>query len=95
VKEKREPRPDKRLGSLFRVGRPISTPDKRRSKTSALHLGVWELYDEIPRITKDSVAQPGDVIIARIGFSNNQDSVGPKLPTSLKNIPSTFEPPAA
>lgn len=68
-------------------------PDKRRSKTSALHLGVWELYDEIPHITKDSVAQPDDVIVAMDRFLQLiQNSVGSKLRNILKEYyPQQFD----
>lgn len=67
--------------------------DKQRSKMPALHLGVWELYVKLPRITKDSVAQPDDVIVPMDKFLQLiQDSVGPKLRNIFKEYyPQQFD----
>jgi hypothetical protein len=54
--------------------------DPNRSKTPALHLGVWELYAANPRITKDSRKQREDVIKAMDKFLQIiHDSVAPKI----------------
>jgi len=61
-------------------------PDPNRSKTPALHLGVWELYSSQPHITGDTRKQSSAAIVAMdkllclIG-----KSIGPKLSNILKS----------
>jgi len=60
--------------------------DPHRSKTPALHLGVWELYASNPRITGDSTNQNDDVVKAMdrfLGIVNN--CIAPKIFNILRS----------
>jgi hypothetical protein len=93
VKENANQRLISAWDTLIESGVQFPPPDKRRSRSSALHLGVWETYGATPRITRDSVAQSDDVIFAMDRFLQIiQDSVGFKLYNLLKEYyPQQFD----
>ena len=68
-------------------------PDLTRSKTPALHLGVWELYRNEPYVTGDSLNQPPDVVQAIDKFLYIiGDRIAPKLTSLLRKFcPKQYE----
>jgi len=79
--------------AFTKLGVRFPPPDKRRSKTPALHLGVWEQYRNTPYITLESKAQSNEVIAAMDRFLQLlQESIGLKLRNILKEYyPQQFD----
>ena len=63
---------------------PKPKRDSNRSKTPSLHLGVWELYSALPRITEDSLDQNDAVILAMDKFLRIVGSIAPKISNILQ-----------
>ena len=71
------------LGVVF----PDPDPTCNRSSSPALHLGVWELYDEKPRVTSDSRNQSPEVVQAIDDFLLIiQQRIAPRLKNLLKEF---------
>jgi hypothetical protein len=64
-------------------------PEPQRSKSPALHLGVWETYSMLPFVTADSRAQAPDVISAMDHFLS---LVGQLIAPKIKNLLQQYFP---
>ena len=66
--------------NLMKLDVQFPKPDPSRSKTPALHLGIWELYSANPRVTEDSRNQSNQVIKAMDRFLRILNaSISPKI----------------
>ncbi|RDB23100.1 hypothetical protein Hypma_009953 [Hypsizygus marmoreus] len=71
--------------ALDQLGPKINHKETTRSKTSALHLGIWEVYSDQPHLTRDTVNQEPLVkeTIARL-LAILREEVAPKLAQLLQ-----------